>query len=91
MPKWAHYSLTIVPITGTISSMKLATYLSTTKTTHEAFAEKLGVSSFAVGKWAREQRVPRRGLMSRISEATNGAVTANDFFTPPRETQREAS
>ena len=60
--------------------MNLATYLSRSKTTYEAFAQKIGVSPFAVGKWARGERVPRQVVMGRISAATEGSVTPNDFF-----------
>lgn len=60
--------------------MNLATYLSRSKTTYEAFAQQIGVSPFAVGKWARGERVPRPAVMIRINVATDGNVTANDFF-----------
>lgn len=60
--------------------MNLASYLTNSKTTYEAFARKLGVSPFAVGKWVRGERMPRPAIMARISEATGGEVRPNDFF-----------
>lgn len=71
--------------------MDLASYLSQSKTTYEAFARKLGVSPFAVGKWARRQRMPRPAVMARISAATGGEVTANDFFLPISEQTGDAA
>lgn len=61
--------------------MKLAAYLDETKTTYAAFAERIGVSVFAVGKYVRGQRMPRPQIMSRIKAATSGHVTADDFLT----------
>ena len=60
--------------------MELATYLEESRTTYEAFAEQIGVSIFAVGKYARRQRTPRPEIMARIKRATDGAVTADDFL-----------
>lgn len=63
--------------------MDLSAYLTKSKTTYEAFAKTVGASSFAVGKWARGQRMPRAMMLSRIREATGGAVTADDFLPRP--------
>lgn len=63
--------------------MELATYLEKSRITYEAFAERIGVSVFAVGKYARRQRTPRPEIMARIKAATDGAVTADDFVPAP--------
>ena len=63
--------------------MKLAAYLKTSGETHASFGGKVGVSAFAVGKYARGTRVPRPLVMQRIQVVTGGAVTANDFFSAP--------
>ncbi|MCO5092032.1 helix-turn-helix transcriptional regulator [Bosea sp. (in: a-proteobacteria)] len=60
--------------------MKLATYLTAQKLTHAEFAKAIGASTFAVGKWARGDRVPRPEAVAKIKAATQGQVTANDFF-----------
>lgn len=59
--------------------MKLAKYLADQKLTYEEFAKATGYTVFSVGKWARQQRLPRPDAMRKIAEATGGAVTANDF------------
>ncbi|UPY37668.1 type II toxin-antitoxin system CcdA family antitoxin [Sediminicoccus sp. KRV36] len=61
--------------------MKLAAYLEQTGTTLQAFGERLGVSHTTVLRWATGQAVPRgRGRMEALARATQGAVTAADFF-----------
>lgn len=62
--------------------MKLATYLAAHEITYAAFAETIGVSVFAVSKYARGKRVPRASIMARIKAASAGAVTADDFCEP---------
>ena len=63
--------------------MKLHDYLLATKTSDEAFARLVGKSAGAVRKWRYGERVPRPVVMTRIREATNGAVTADDFLPAP--------
>jgi post-segregation antitoxin (ccd killing protein) len=63
------------------SSMKLAEYLERTDTTLQALGERLGVSHTTVLRWATGQAVPRgRARMEALARATQGAVTAVDFF-----------
>lgn len=76
---------------GTSCRMKLATYLNNSGSTYAAFAEKVGASTFAVGKWARGERLPRPKVLARIVEETGGQVTPNDFFAPAQSTMAEAS
>jgi len=59
--------------------MKLMEYLSQEGLTTDAFAEKIGVSQGAVSRYATGQRFPVRAILRRIANATDGAVTANDF------------
>lgn len=69
--------------------MKLAAYLDEYKETYGSFGQKVGLSAFGVGKLARGERLPRPSTMRRIIEATQGAVTPNDFFdqaTPANDT-----
>lgn len=73
--------LTMFPIVGTCRHMKLAAYLEKNGLTQAAFAEAIGVSVFAVGKYVRAERVPRPQILARIRAQTDGEVTANDFFS----------
>ncbi|MFD2248904.1 helix-turn-helix domain-containing protein [Pseudochelatococcus lubricantis] len=66
--------------------MRLSTYLKSRGLTYEAFATAIGVSAFAVGKWARGARVPRPDHLRRIRTATDGAVTFDDFSPSPERT-----
>ena len=61
--------------------MLLHEWLRLNKLTTADFATKIGggYSPFAVGKWARGERIPRFHAMRRIAEATGGQVQAADF------------
>jgi transcriptional regulator with XRE-family HTH domain len=59
--------------------MKLAEYLREQRKPAEVFAGEIGVSKSAVAMWARGARMPRREMLQKITRATNGKVTANDF------------
>ena len=48
--------------------------------TDAAMAGRIGVSTFAVRKYRRVERIPTPQIMARIVEATDGLVTANDFY-----------
>lgn len=61
--------------------MKLDEYLSARGLTCEAFAEKIGVTGTSVWRYAHGERLPRPATMRRIVEATDGAVTAQDFYS----------
>lgn len=71
--------------------MKLATYLQDAGITYADFAKMIGASAFAVGKWARGDRIPRPAAMRLIAEKTKGQVTASDFFSPAASSLAEAS
>lgn len=63
------------------SFMKLGEYLERTDTTLQALGERLGVSHTTVLRWATGQAMPRgRARMEALARATQGAVTAADFF-----------
>lgn len=48
------------------------------------------MTSFAIGKWARGDRIPRRQMLAQISAATDGQVSPAAFYElPPR--RRSAS
>jgi transcriptional regulator with XRE-family HTH domain len=63
--------------------MHLRDYLRAEKLTDEQFAARLSVSPFAVGKWRRGERFPRRELLRRIEAETKGRVTAADLLAAP--------
>lgn len=62
--------------------------------TNEALADwlavEVGVSRDGARKWVYGVRTPRLGVIARITDATNGAVTANDFIAPAPAPAREA-
>ncbi|VVT59817.1 conserved hypothetical protein [Bosea sp. EC-HK365B] len=60
--------------------MKLADYLRTHDMKPSEFARKVQSSRQNVSRWMLGQAVPRPGDMRRITEATRGQVTANDFY-----------
>lgn len=44
------------------------------------FAAQIGVSRVAVSRYRSGARIPARDVMSRIVDATGGAVQPNDFY-----------
>lgn len=65
--------------------MKLCDWLSTTDTTHAAFAERLGVARETVTRWASGAVIPDWGTLLQIEDATKRAVTAADWAQIVRE------
>lgn len=65
--------------------MKLRDWLSTTNTTHAAFAETIGVARETVTRWVGGEVVPDWPLVLRIEDQTKGAVTAMDWAAAARE------
>ena len=59
--------------------MRLRQYFTANNLDIASFAKSIGVSPEAVRLWLAGKRVPRRRLLKRIVEATDGAVQANDF------------
>ncbi|KMO29903.1 hypothetical protein VQ03_28955 [Methylobacterium tarhaniae] len=67
--------------------MKLAAYMEAQGLDDAAMAARIGpdVSPWAVRKWRYGQRIPRLGMLKRISDVTAGAVTAQDHFNAASE------
>lgn len=60
--------------------MKLDAYLTETKTSKKALADALGVTEEAVRLWVTGQRKPRQEQLDALHRATEGRVSANDFW-----------
>ena len=60
--------------------MQLQAYLALKGISEKQFADKIGASESGVLKWVRRERIPRPEKMREIAKATEGAVTASDFF-----------
>jgi DNA-binding transcriptional regulator YdaS (Cro superfamily) len=58
----------------------LKEYLDAADIDRHVFAARIGVSSETVRRYIAGIRIPDKQRMSRIALATNGQVTANDFF-----------
>ena len=63
--------------------MKIRAYLKLNKITQGEFADIIGASPQAISCFCLGQRIPRPDVMRKIFDATNGAVTPNDFFDLP--------
>lgn len=60
--------------------MTLKEYITSKELSPEQMAEKLDCSPGAVRKWLSHERTPRPDQMRRITLATGGKVTPNDFI-----------
>lgn len=60
--------------------MILSRYLERKKLSPSAFAETIGVKRQTVHRYLNGERTPWPDVMARITAATGGAVTANDFM-----------
>ena len=60
--------------------MKLSEYRKSAGLTLEQFAEAVGVSDVAIGRYERGERTPKSKVMVQIAKITDGAVKPNDFF-----------
>lgn len=70
--------------------MKLDDYLTAHNLTDDAFANIIGRSQPTVNRLRRDQTKPDWETVRRITEATKGKVSANDFI-PPSPSHAEAS
>lgn len=59
----------------------LTKYLKQTKKTVREFAAEILVDPESVRRYSRGKRIPRPDVMKRIIAATDGAVTADSFFS----------
>lgn len=64
--------------------MRLSEYLTERSLSLTKFAQEIGVKVETVRRYREGKRTPRPEQMVKIKEATQGAVTADDFM-PPRE------
>lgn len=60
--------------------MTLKEYLKQAEIDHRTFADRIDVSPETVRRYLIGDRIPDKQRMSRIALATDGQVTANDFF-----------
>lgn len=61
--------------------MKLKYYLRTNRINQAQFAKQCGLSKATVSRIISGERQPSLKVMQIIFKASNGKVTANDFFT----------
>lgn len=59
--------------------MTLTEYLEEKGQSSKDFATEIGVSSVTIRRYELGKRIPLRDELTKIYEATNGHVTANDF------------
>lgn len=60
--------------------MTLKGWLTDNGVSNVEFGQRIGRTAEAVRRYANGERIPDRETMPAIVEATNGEVTANDFF-----------
>lgn len=60
--------------------MKLEAFLSETGITNAAFGRQIGRDASSVSRLRRGETRPDWETAAKIAQATNGAVTANDFM-----------
>ena len=63
--------------------MKLNEFLALNAVKQKDFAARIDERATAINKYCLGQRIPRPDVMRKIFDATNGAVTPNDFFDLP--------
>ena len=66
--------------------MDLNTYLEEKQISRPVFAEEIGVTVQALGRYLNGQRRPEWEVLKAIKKVTNGEVTADDFLEPANET-----
>lgn len=65
--------------------MTLSEYLTQKELTQSAFAASINVSSEAVNQWLKGKRFPRPESIRDIERATDGAVSAADWYATKKE------
>jgi transcriptional regulator with XRE-family HTH domain len=60
--------------------MTLSAWLTAQNLSDVAFAAQIGVTRQALYRYKHGERFPHRDVMARIIDATDGAVTPNDFM-----------
>jgi transcriptional regulator with XRE-family HTH domain len=71
--------------------MTLSEYLAQHSINVSVFAAKVGVPSSTISRVLKRQRDPGLELLAKIREATDGAVTPNDFLPAPDRRSEPAS
>ena len=62
------------------SGMNLKTYLEQERLTASDFARQIGVYPSTITRAAKGEAMPSPSLMKQIMDATQGAVSPNDWF-----------
>jgi len=65
--------------------MTLAEYMDINGLRDADMASRLGIDRSNVSRLRRGKITPSAKILARIASATDGQVTANDFFPPVRE------
>jgi len=60
--------------------MKLQDFLTATGVKPAEFAQDVGVTVQAIHRYLNGERIPERGVMSRIQVRTDNKVTADSFY-----------
>lgn len=63
--------------------MKLTDYLASQSISDADFANVIGVSRQAVHRYKTGERAPEWPVLAKIRDATDGAVTPDDFLPQP--------
>lgn len=80
-PRVGEILLDVLPRFGECVRMKLIEWMRAQGLDDDAVAAAVGdVSAHAVKKWKYDERIPRKAQLRRLTEVTNGQVTANDFM-----------
>jgi len=61
--------------------MELEKYLKKQRITQNSFAKLIGISTVHANRLVRGKRLPSITVVKRITKATNGMVTLEDFKT----------
>lgn len=69
--------------------MKLGAWLDLHGGGQQWFAKRAGLSQSYVSRLVNDECKPRMETCARIFEATEGAVTANDFMSSPANEERQ--
>lgn len=70
--------------------MKLEAFLYKSGMSRADFAQLVGVSEVSICRYILNSRMPKREVLFKIAEVTNGAVTPNDFVPHPEANEEAA-
>lgn len=66
--------------------MQITDWLTKNDISDADFAAQIGVTRQALWRYKSGDRIPRRGILTKIQEVTGGQVLPADFFAPQPET-----